>query len=168
MRPLLLCRMILVPIGTTLFQAITVKYSDFLGRFIKEIFLPSPVSLQTSLRNSPRSCGSRLLAPCLQMGLLTRLFLITLVSLLRRFFREAALHLPQNLHCAQNPPPPRCRGQFRHCQTLLCGECVRRARRARPLKSWKEWLSIELITLLFFLLASRLSKLITRRSWYVL
>jgi hypothetical protein len=41
-------------------------------------------------------------------------FLITLVSLLRRFFREVALCLPPNLHCAQNPPPPLCRGQSHH------------------------------------------------------
>jgi hypothetical protein len=167
MRPLLLCRMILVPIGTTLFQAITVKYSDFLGRFIKEIFLPSPVSLRASFGNSPCSCGSRPLAPCLQVGLLTRLFLITLVSLLRRFFREVALRLPPNLHCAQNPPPPLCRGQSHHCLALFCGVCVRRARRTRPLKSRKEWLSIVLFPTLFSLMASRHNLLIIGRSWYV-
>jgi hypothetical protein len=63
MRPLLRCQMILVTIGTALFQAITVSYSDFLGKFVKEIFAPSPVSLRASFGISPRSCGSRPLAP---------------------------------------------------------------------------------------------------------
>jgi hypothetical protein len=148
-----LCLMILASTRITLFQAITVKYSDFLGRIVKDIFLPSPVSLRMSLGNSPRGSGSRLLDSCLQVGLLTRPFLITLVSLLRRFFREVALRLPQNLHCAPNPPPPLYCGQSHRCQTLLCGECARRARRARPPKSRKEWISTELIPLFFFLMA---------------
>jgi hypothetical protein len=43
-----------------LFQAIIVISSDFLGRFIKRISLPSPVSLRASFGNSPRNCGSGL------------------------------------------------------------------------------------------------------------
>jgi hypothetical protein len=145
-----------------------VFYSDFLGRFIKGIFLPSPVSLRASFGNSPRSCGSGPSAPRLQVGPLTRLFLITLVSLLRRFFQEVALRLPPNLHCAQNPLPPLLRGQSHHCFALACVVSVRRAKRTRPLDSRREWLSIVLIRALFSLMASRRNPLIIGRLWYVL
>jgi hypothetical protein len=44
-------------------------------------------------------------SPCsrLRVGLLPRPFIIILVSSLRRFYRVAALRLPWNLHCSQNP-----------------------------------------------------------------
>jgi hypothetical protein len=74
MAPQLMGQMILVPSGIILFQAITVNYLDFLGRIVKEIFFPSPVSLRMSPGNSPRGCGSSLLASCLQVGLLPCLF----------------------------------------------------------------------------------------------
>jgi hypothetical protein len=121
----LLCRRILVTKGIVLFQAIIVISSDFLGRFIKRISLPSPVSLRASFGNSPRSCGSGPFAPRLQVGPLTRLFFNSFGEFAQAVLPRGGSSPSTELALCAKPsstPPPR------SIPPLLCprlsGECA--------------------------------------------
>jgi hypothetical protein len=109
-------------------------------------------------------------SPCsrLRVGLLPRPFIIILVSSLRWFSRVAALHLPRNLHCSQNPIPPRCRGRVRQLQALRGTWCFRRLRDLLLSKPLKKWHFIELILHRSSPMALWRSRSIIEKSWYVL